>query len=406
VNWSASAIPRLFVCPTSSLLPQQDYRTKYADEGKDHHADLEAAIDVGDEDGIPPDIQALIRDGDETITEMAFAYDPATDTARELGRITREQYAALVRKGELPGKPDLIIRGNGRIVVVDHKSFEEVDDAERNTQAATYALMVARAWGYDECDVSISYRATWRRPSYATLNALDLAAHGDRLRQLQADIEKAREAPGLFLNDGRHCKYCNAFDACPRQKALARQVQSGELARQAETLIPLANDDEANEALDLLERVKMFQQRLTAAVYARAKERPIPRPSGKVFGPRETRGNRSIDGDAAYEAIREKYGQAVADKAVTREATQKGIEAALKQAGVRGATKAKDAVVLALEEAGKVTRKPKTVYEEHEPERPLLAAGEAPHLRASPRCTQGRGRWRIRMEQRRRGVSL
>lgn len=375
MNWSASSIPRLLVCPTSALLPQRDYKTKYATDGQDHHADLEAAIDVGDEDAIPPQILALVQPGDEMITELAFAYSPADDTARELGRITREQYAELVRDDELPGKPDLIIRGNGRIIVVDHKSFEEVEDAERNMQAASYALMVARAWGYDECDVSISYRATWRKPTYATLNALDLAQHGDRLRKLRSDIERARETPGMYLNDGKQCKYCPAFNDCSRQKSLARQVQDGTLIRQAEALIPLADDDEANLALDLLERVKMFQQRLSAAIHARANERPIPRPDGTVWGPRDTEGNRAIDGDAAYEAIREKYGQAVADKAVTREATQKGIEAALKQAGVKSATKAKDALVKQLEEAGKVTRKKKTVWEAY---RPLKTGTEPP----------------------------
>lgn len=376
MNWSASAIPRLLQCPVSALLPQHDYKTKYAEDGTSHHADLEAAIDVGDEDAIPAHIQSLVQEGDELITEMAFAYLPDDDTARELGRITREQYAALIREGELPGKPDLIIRGNGRIVIIDHKSFEEVDDAERNMQTATYALMVARAWGYDECDVSISYRATWRKPTYATLNALDLAQHGDRLRKLRSDIQAATQQPQLFLNDGAHCKYCPAFlSGCARQEALARRVQSGALARQAEEMIPLTDDAEANLALDLLERVKMFQQRLSAAVHARASERPIPRPDGTVWGPRETEGNRSIDGDAAYEVIREKYGQAVADKAVTREATQKGIEAALKQAGVKSATKAKDSIVKQLEDAGKVTRKKKTVWEAY---RPLLKTGTEP----------------------------
>lgn len=368
MNWSASSIPRLLQCPVSALLPQHDYKTKYAEDGTNHHADLEAAIDVGDEDAIPAHILSLVQEGDVMITELAFAYDPVADTARELGRITREQYATLVREGELPGKPDLIIKGNGRIIIVDHKSFEEVDDAERNAQAATYALMAARAWGYDECDVSISYRATWRKPSYATLNALDLASHGDRLRKLRSDIEAASQQPQLFINDGKHCKYCPAFlSGCSRQEALARRVKSGELARQAESLIPLHDDDEAATALDLLERIKMFKQRLEAAIHARAAERPIPRPDGTVWGPRETEGNRSIDGDAAYELLREKYGQAVADKAVTRDATQKGIEAALKQAGVKSASKAKDSIMKQLEETGKVARKKKTVWEAYDP---------------------------------------
>lgn len=362
MNWSASSIPRLFECPTSALLPQHDYKTKYAADGVDHHADIEAAIDVGDEDAIPPEVLALIQPGDECVTELAFAYEPDADTARELGRITRDQYAALVRPGELPGKPDLIIKGNGRILVVDHKSFEEVDQADRNAQAASYALMVARAWGYDECNVSIVYK--FRRPSHATLNALDLAAHGDRLRTLRSDIEKARATPQLFLNDGAHCKYCPAFlSGCSRQDDLKRRIENGALVRQSEALMPLADDDDAARALDLLERLKMFTARLSAAVYARATERPIPRRDGSVWGPRQTLGNRSIDGDAAYQLIREQYGQAVADKAVTREATQSGIKAALKAAGVKSVDKKNEEIVKALEEAGKVTRKPKTVFE-------------------------------------------
>jgi hypothetical protein len=361
VNWSASSIPRLLQCATSALLPQHDYKTKYATEGQDYHAEMESAIDVGDEDAIPSEVLALVQDGDETITEMAFAYDPVADTARELGRITREQYAELVRDDELPGKPDLIIRGNGRVVVVDHKGFLEVDDAERNEQVATYALMVARAWGYDEVEVVIRYRAPWRRPSYATLNTLDLAAHADRLAKLRSDIHKAREMPQLFLNDGAHCKFCPAFlSGCPRQEALARRVQSGQLAA-----VPFDSDDEATLALELRDRLRTMLNRLEAGLHARAAVRPIPRPNGKVWGPVEKQGARKIDGDKAYPIIRERFGVEVADASVRRSVTQKAIEEALKKSGVKGAAAKKDALVKALEEAGAVERGKKTEFEEY-----------------------------------------
>jgi hypothetical protein len=301
---------------------------------------------------------------------MAFAYDPETDTARELGRITREQYATAVRPGELPGKPDLVVRGNGRILVVDHKGFEQVDDADRNTQVATYALMVARAYGYDEADVAIVYRATFRRPSHATLNALDLAAHGDRLRTLRADIERAREMPQLFMNDGAHCKYCPAFLAgCTRMESLQRRVQSGEIVRHVGA--PFADDDEAARAFDLYERLKMLTARVGAALHARATERPIPRGDGRVWGPREKEGNRKIDGDKAYEVIREKFGQQVADSSVKRTVAQSWIEKALKEAGVKGAAKAREAIVEQLEKAGAVKRDTKTVFEVYDEQRAL-----------------------------------
>lgn len=365
MNWSASAIPRLLECPVSALLPQHDFASPAAEAGTEYHADMEAAIDVGDTDAIPPEVNALIREGDETYTEHAFAWNPDTDTARELGRIPRDAYPDT---GELCGKPDLIIRGGGRVIVVDHKGFEKVDDADRNAQVATYALMVARAWGFDEVDVVIRYRATWRRPSYATLNALDLAAHADRLQRLRRSIEAARGAPQVFLNDGPWCRYCPAFlGGCPRQEALARRIG-------APATPLLADDEDAERALDLLERVKAFQARLTAAVYARAAERPIPRRDGTVFAPRQVQGNRVIDGNAAYALLVERYGAEVADRAVTSEATQKGIEAALREAGVRGAGARLEEIVEALEAAGAVTRKTKTVYESVPAEKLLKGA--------------------------------
>lgn len=366
MNWSASSIPRLLQCATSAVLPQHDHSTAATEAGRDYHAEQEAAIDVGDEDAIHQFVQSLVREGDETFTELAFAYNPETDTARELGRISRDEYAKLVRDDELPGKSDLIIKGNGRVIVVDYKGLGAVDDADRNAQTATYALMVARAWGFDEVDVAIVYRAAWRRPSYATLNALDLAAHGDRLRRLRNDIEAARVTPQLFLNDGSHCRYCPSFlTGCPRVESLQRRVANQDAP------VPFADDDEAARALDLLSRIKMLAGRIEGALKARAAERPIPLPDGRVFGPHEKLGNRVIDGDAAYEVLREKYGQEVADKAVTRKATQKGIEEALKKAGVKGATGVKDRLVKQLEADGKVKRETKTEIEVHEPTRAL-----------------------------------
>lgn len=363
MNWSASSIPRLFQCQTSAVLGQHDFSTADAVAGHDYHAEQEAAIDVGDEDAIHTFVQSLIQSGDETFTELAFAYDPETDTARELGRIKRSEYP---RTGELCGTADLVIKGNGRVIVVDHKGILEVEDADRNAQTATYALMVARAWGFDEVDVAIVYRAAWRRPSYATLNALDLAAHGDRLRRLRVDILTARETPQLFINDGPWCRYCPAFlSGCPRQEALTRRVANGT------DVVPFADDDEAARALDLLGRIKMLAGRIEGALKARAKDRPIPLPDGRVYGPHEKLGNRVIDGDAAYEVLREKYGQEVADKAVTRKATQKGIEEALKKAGVKGATGKKDALVKQLEADGKVKRETKVEIELHEPMKAL-----------------------------------
>lgn len=357
---TASGTPRALRCVASLVLPRHRFESAYAAAGSEYHEDVEAAIDVGDESEIPDAVQAVIRDGDETITERAFAYDVANDTARELPRGRhRRDYAGLT-PFEIPGTPDLVIRG-ARVTVVDHKSFEEVDSADRNAQAATYALMIARAWGLDEIDILIHYRAEWRKPSFATLGPLDLDAHAARLKQLQIDAASAKENPLAWVNSGQQCKYCDCQLGCPAWTALQKQVKSGELALMNEARIPFEDDNEAAEAFDTLQRLKTMTARLTAALYARAKERPIPLPDGKVLAFVEKEGKRKIDGDAAYRLIKEKYGTQVADASVRRSVAQKWIEDALKANGVPGAAAKKAALVKTLEESGAVTRDTKLV---------------------------------------------
>lgn len=358
---SASGIPRALRCPTSLVLPRHQFDSAHAEAGTEHHEDLEAAIDIGDESAIPEEILALIEPGDEMITERAFAYDVATDTGRELAVTSKRAYEGL-GPFEIPGTPDLVIRGPRRIIVVDHKSFEEVDPAEKNAQIATYALTVARAWGYDEAEVMIHYKI--RRPSFAVLGPLDLDAHAARLKQLQLDAAKAARDPLAFLNDGPWCKYCEAHLDCPKWDGLRKMVRSD-----FQAVVPFERDEDAVEAFDLLGRIKMLAGRIEGALRARAKERPIPLPDGRVFGAHDVTGKRKLDGDAAYQMIREKYGQQVADKAVVRTASQKGIELALKDAGIPSPGKAKSGIVKALEDAGAVERKTTTRIEVYEPKK-------------------------------------
>lgn len=352
---TASAVPRGLACASSLILPRKRFDSTFADAGSEYHEDIEAAIDVGDEEGIPEVVLDLLREGDETITEKAFAYDVATDTARELplGKHKRD-YSGL-GPFEIPGTPDLVIRGNGRVVVVDHKSF--VDGSV--DQLATYALMVARAWNVDEVEIVIHYKATWKRSLHLVLGPIDLDAHAAKLKQLQLDAAKAAANPLAWVKKGDHCSYCDAWVDCPAWEGLRGQVRSGELALATEAAIPFADDDEAARAWEMRDQLKMMLSRLTAALYARAKERPIPLPDGNVLAYVEKEGKRKIDGDRAYALLKERYGTTVADAAVRKTVAQKWIEDAFKQHGVPSPAKAKTAVVKALEEAGAVTREAK-----------------------------------------------
>lgn len=370
---SASAAARGLACPASLVLPQQDYRTKYADAGNDRHGEQEAAVERGDLSSLPDEVRALIQPGDSIATEISFAYDPVNDTARLLGKVLDRRYD-LFNLGpfEIPGQLDLAVVGNGRALVIDYKGWEEVDEASDNDQIATYALMLTRTYGYQEAGAAIVYLVAYRKPSIATLTAADLRFHRDRLQQLQIDAVKAQRDPTAYLSAGRQCRYCPAFLDCPEQKKLRDNVQSTALDMRVAELMPLSSDDDAAAVYELWGRIKMLSARIGAALYARAGERPIPLADGRVFGPRPVKGNDELDGDITYEVVKARHGQAIADAAVERSATKTRLKAALGFVAGKGKVAAAEREVLTLvRERGGIRNTPTTKIEEHVPQ-PLL----------------------------------
>jgi len=369
---SASSVERLLACPGSAHLPQHDYQSAHADAGDQRHEDAEVAALIGDIDGLPWQVRRLLQPGDVLASECAMAYDVSDDTARALGHIAWRDYSGL-RPFEVPMTIDLIVYGEGRILVVDYKGYEEVTTAAENAQLATGALAVARASGRDEIDVAIVYLgASWKPADVATLSALDLDVHAARLRNMMTSSDRS-------LRTGRHCKYCHAFLSCPEQQALARQAGGGELAIQIEAMIPFERDEDAAAAYDLLQRIKTVSSRISAALYARAAARPIPLGNGRMFGPHTSLGNREYDGKMVHEVIAStpELGRDVADQAVEMYASQARFDSIVKPLVKRGKfAGVKRAVFDAVEARGGMTRKPTTKVEEYEPGPRLVADGE------------------------------
>lgn len=357
---SASAVERQLACPGSAHLPHSDYRTPEAEAGSGRHEDVEVAAVLGAEHDLPWQVRKLLEPGDVLSTECAMAYDCSDDTARALGHIQWRDYQGL-RPFEIPMTLDLIIYGARRIIVLDYKGYKEVASAAENAQLATGALAVARASGRDEIVVAIVYLgASWKPADVATLSAFDLDMHAARLREMMTSTDQS-------LHVGPWCEYCAAFNAadgsiqCPEQQKLALAAAGGELAVRIESMIPFDNDDDAAAAYDLLDRIKLVAKRLSAALYARAAERPIPLGGGRMFGRIEKLGNEKLDGDVVYEVVKELHGQDVADAAVVRSATKKRLDEALK--GKRGAP----ALVLKeVRDRGGATRTAGTAYEEYD----------------------------------------
>ena len=387
IRVSASAIPRLLACPGSGYLPHADYRTEYADAGHERHADQETAADLGDHDELDPRVRALLEPGDKLATECSFAYDASDDTARALGHLARRDYQEL-RPFEIPGTIDLLVVGERRILVVDYKGIEDVDPAAENKQTLTYALMVARVTGRDEIVVAIIYLAApWRPADVATLSAFDIDAHAARLQALVTSVDRS-------LATGKHCKYCPAFLACPEQQRLGEEASGGALAVRVETMIPFENDDDARSAYDLRGQVRMFLQRLEAALFARAADRPIPLGGGRMFGRHEVLGDREYDGPTVHAVAAEVLGRDVADQVVEMVASQAQFERVVKPLVARGKFAAtKRAVFDEVARRGKMERKKKTEIGEFTPSLQLVSGSEpaeqvtespAPEVASSP----------------------
>jgi hypothetical protein len=360
---SASSVERVLACPGSAHLEQHDYRSDYAEAGNDRHGDAEAAAVLGAHEDLPWQVRKLLEPGDVMAAECAMAYDVSDDTARALGHIAWRDYSGL-RPFEIPMTIDLIVYGENRVLVVDYKGFEDVTSAALNPQLATGALAVARASGRDEVTVAIVYLgASWKPADVATLCVFDLDVHAARLREMMTSTSRE-------LVTGKHCKYCHAFISCPEQRRLAEEAGGGAIAMRVESMIPFGNDEDAADAYDLLQRIKTVQTRLSAALYARAAERPIPLRNGRMFGPHAKLGDREYDGPTVHAVVAAmpELGRDVADKVVEMVASQAQFERVVKPLVKRGQFAAtKKAVFGEVERLGKMARKETVTIEEYEP---------------------------------------
>lgn len=156
--------------------------------------------------------------------EVAFAYDPTTDTARELGEVRGRAYPATTGS-EIAGTVDAILveREADRATVVDWKTGGDWDrltaDAADNKQLRGYALAASRAYGVETVRVAI-VRITDDEVTHTVheYDSLDLAAAADELRRQLAAIPTAHPVAGAW------CKRCRAVAVCPKTVAAVDEL--------------------------------------------------------------------------------------------------------------------------------------------------------------------------------------
>lgn len=365
---SASSLGRAFACPGSLHLPIANTSSKDAREGTARHAEQEDAIRGRDLSRLPAELAALIPDGAVVRAEVAVAYDVSTGTTRELGTSIGRAYGTLA-PFEIPGTIDLFATAPGFCLVADHKGHELVDPPTRNEQLLFGALCAAKLCGIDEAIAAISYLPTGE-VVHATLDALDLDAFAARLRQLQFAIAAQAGKRPPDVSENKHCKYCPSAHVCPAKVSLVKQLARGE-----DVLLEPLTVDTAALAYERLGHAKRLLRRIEDAIFAFARDRPIPLKNGNVLGVHEKLGNETLDGDTVWKVVEDMFGRDVADAAVVRDATKKRLEEALKCAGVLPVAKHKAAVLAAVKKLGGIDRK-RTMDVVEYPAEPALGTGD------------------------------
>jgi hypothetical protein len=371
---TASRLELARACPGFAALPHYDTPTPESEAGHARHASREDEILRG----AVPDVLAERWPDLTWRAEVKFALDLATGHGRELGTGTDRDYSS-AGPFEVCGTADAVGTAEGRLVVVDWKGHDpNVSRASVNAQLHVAALALSRALDLDEATVAIHHEV--RGLDVAELDLLQLEQFLLDARQILGDAARAKKdhqsGLPLVLNEGAWCRWCPAFDACPKKQAFRREVELVVASDEREAmLVSFQSDEDAAAAYDFAKRARMLLRRLDAALYARAQERPIPLPSGKIFGPVQKLGNEKLDGPTLHAVVAQRHGREIADASVILSATKVRLREALGFVGKAVATEER-AILDEVRRRGGAKRETKWTTEEHDPNPKSLPKGE------------------------------
>lgn len=208
--------------------------------------------------------------------EVAYAYNPVTDSARRIGVSMNRAYE--VSGHEIAGTLDALVLEDEYAHVVDWKTGSAFGagpaDAQDNWQLRLYALMVARAHGIDTVHTHI-VRITEQgvRQTSATLDALELDAVAAEVATLVKSIPSSQPRPG------GHCTRCRAVAVCPTTDSAIAVVAPAE-----PRALTIGSPEQASALLMRLRQVQAACEQMESALKlyaANRNEEGIPLPGGK-----------------------------------------------------------------------------------------------------------------------------
>lgn len=356
---SASALERISFCPPSAFLPPVevvDEAKPDATRGNIIHAFLANVPKVGRDEALLAvedlevraiceviDLEQLPVEGIAYAAEVAFAYDPATDRARELGRDLERAYDEL-RPGEVPGTADVIgLSADGEAVIVyDYKTgFLDVTPARRNLQLGFLALAACRAYGRKRAHVAIISLRDGERPKFDRWewDEMELDVWAGEIGNLLEHVEVQRaswrgevDGAGMALAVGPHCKYCQAQRRCSAWTGMITALARDPRAELLDLSAPATLTDEQvarawGRLRDLQKMLETAEQVLKGYVTVHG---PVDLGDGVSLMPVMSE-RESVVGRIAREVVEEKHGKEIADRASEWVVSKKSIEDALRK---------------------------------------------------------------------------
>ena len=336
---SASKWQRVMACPASWVLPQD--RGEVGDAAKlgtAVHKFLEDVNKIGRKKALAKvkpfakhfcealNIDDLPVARDQFTPELRMAWWPETGKAEVVP--SDERFI----DGAVTGMVDVIGLADDHVYIEDYKTARTpLPDPKANWQLRVNALLAARTFGKHKAVVAIRWLrgdgGNW--VDRAEYDPMDLDTIEDQLKAACVNLE-ALEASGAVPEpyQGPHCRWCPAYQHCPAKVAMLNALVQ---APEATVDSIKANLTEANapEAYARWKQLKELIDRVGAAVYAFAAECPIDAGEGMELRLAESK-REYLDGEVVHEVLLEKYGAEVADIAVRRTASKKGLEDALR----------------------------------------------------------------------------
>lgn len=369
---SASQWDRVWECPLSALLPQEDYSTELATEGTWRHKWVELRGNgMSEKEAIAQipfkyremvlglDLAGLPMAPEGYGREVCYAVDTDNWTARIVGKgLTRKQMAEMKRHNELTAVLDVvgIDEVNRRGYVADYKS-EWSQTGTDSKQLMTQAMLVAMAHGLDEVRAEIIYlgKKSW----YTGIDLDNMAIDGfrselrDRVNQLKESASQDLRPEAIHKpRPGDHCRYCPAFNHCPSQLTMIRQMVKGD------ALPARVTPQNVGQVWEAVVKLKSALRRAEDDVRTYIKHTgSAMMPDGSELRVVIGEGNEVVSGRIAREVLTEMISPSAAADAVEMKVTKSAIETAIKNNAPKGSWAEKSREIYKeIKERGGVSR--------------------------------------------------